>query len=288
MLGHPRWHRSLLTGASQGPENRPAMAGINAPGMPVGRFFAERRSPALRVVGVTKHFGGVQALFDVTFEVQSGEVVALVGDNGAGKSTIVKIVSGVLAPDAGEIMVDGQSASIDSPAAARALGVHTVYQDLALADNLDAVENLYLGNELVRRIGWLTWIDFREMARRTKERLADLGVATIRDVHLPVSQLSGGQRQTIAMARATLGESKVLLLDEPTAALGVQESRHVLDLILQLREQGVGVLVVSHNIQDVFEVADRVVVLRLGRIVAILNKSEVSPEKVVGAIMGVS
>lgn len=269
-------------------DNRSGTAGLSPPETPAGRPLTERLNPALRVIGLAKHFGGVQALSDVTFEVWPGEVVALVGDNGAGKSTIVKVVSGVLAPDTGEIMVDGQRAAINSPAEARALGVHTVYQDLALADNLDSVENLYLGNELVRRIAWLTWVDFREMARRTEERLAELGVATIRDVHLPVSHLSGGQRQTIAMARATLGESKVLLLDEPTAALGVQESRHVLDLILQLRQQGVGVLIVSHNIQDVFEVADKVVVLRLGRIAAILNKSEATPEKVVGAIMGVA
>lgn len=243
---------------------------------------------ALRVEKISKHFGGIEALASVSFEVKRHEVVALVGDNGAGKSTLVKIISGVLTADTGELFVNGERVSIRSPSEATALGIHTVYQDLALANNLDATENLFLGQEPVRTLGPLRWVDFGSMTQRSKELLASLGIATIHDLRVPVAQLSGGQRQTVAMARAMLADSAALLLDEPTAALGVQESRHVLDLILRLREHGAAVVVVSHNIQDVFEVADRIVVLRLGRVGAILRRAETTPEKVVGAIMGVA
>ncbi|HEX9993159.1 MAG TPA: ATP-binding cassette domain-containing protein [Acidimicrobiales bacterium] len=244
-------------------------------------------TPLLELRGVSKRFGAVQALTDVDFEVDAGEVVALVGDNGAGKSTLVKAIAGIHRIDDGEFRFEGRTVDVTGPKDAAALGIATVYQDLALCDNLDVVANLFLGRE--RRAtgptGALRWLDEATMEQEARELLARLSVS-IPDVRIPVASLSGGQRQSIAVARSTMGSPKLVLLDEPTAALGVAQTRQVLDLIRRLREQGLGVLVISHNLVDVFAVADRIVVLRLGRRVATLSKEEATAETVVAAITG--
>ncbi|HEY8581716.1 MAG TPA: ATP-binding cassette domain-containing protein [Capillimicrobium sp.] len=238
--------------------------------------------PVLELRGISKRFGAVQALSGVDFSVGAGEVVALVGDNGAGKSTLVKVMSGIYAPDDGEYLFDGEPVKVNGPQAASDLGIATVYQDLALADNLDVVGNLFLGNE---EVGGARQLDETGMERRAKELLGTLST-TIPSVRSEVSGLSGGQRQQVAIARSLLGEPKIVLLDEPTAALGVPQTRQVLDLIRRLRERGLGVVVISHNLADVFEVADRIFVLYLGRPNGDLRPSEVSREDVVGAITG--
>ncbi|HEY5154240.1 MAG TPA: ATP-binding cassette domain-containing protein [Acidimicrobiales bacterium] len=238
--------------------------------------------PLLRLQGISKRFGAVQALTDVDFEVSPGEVVALVGDNGAGKSTLIKVVSGIFHADSGSFRFDGQERHIASPAAATALGISTVYQDLALCDNLDVVANLYLGQEptTVTRL-----IDEPNLERDATMLLRRLAVS-IPDVRTPVASLSGGQRQSVAVARATIGEPKLVILDEPTAALGVPQTMQVLNLIRRLREQGMAVIVISHNLIDVFAVADRIAVLRLGRMVANYQAADSSGEQVVAAMTG--
>ncbi len=241
---------------------------------------------ALRVTDVSKSFGLVQALDHVSLTVEHGEVVALVGDNGAGKSTLVKIISGVVPADEGELHVHGERVAIHSPTDAAARGIRTIFQDLALADNLNVVENLFLGRELSRGVGPVHWVDFAAMRQRTAAVLSELGIGTIPDIGAPVAQLSGGQRQTVAVARATLDNCAILLLDEPTASLGLREARNVMELVHRLRAQGTGIVIISHNIRQVFEVADRIVVLHLGRIGAVFEKSETTPETVVKAIMG--
>src|SRR5258708_2426350 len=238
--------------------------------------------PLLRMAGIGKTFGAVRALHGVDLEVYPGEVVGLVGDNGAGKSTLVKTISGVIAADEGQIFVDGKPVIINSPQAASQLGIETVYQDLALCDNLDVVSNLFLGHEIRSKFGFL---NENEMEKQ------GLAVLLTLDVKLPsaralVAALSGGQRQSIAVAKTLLRKAKVVLLDEPTAALGVAQTRHVLDLIRRLREQGLGVVVISHNIVDVFEVADRIVVLRLGQRVATFDVQNTTSNQVIGAITG--
>ena len=253
-----------------------------APDLPASATAGE----ALRVVNVTKAFGNVQALDGVGMSVAHGEVVALVGDNGAGKSTLVKIISGVISPDEGEIYVDGERSAIRSPHEASDHGIQAIHQDLALADNLNVVENLFLGRELSRALGPVRWVDFAAMKRRTSEALADLGVGMISDLGVPVSELSGGQRQTVAVARATLTNCAVLLLDEPTASLGLREARNVMELVARLRTQGTGIVIITHNIRQVFEAADRIVVLHLGKVGAVFQKSETTPAAVVKAIMG--
>jgi D-xylose transport system ATP-binding protein len=244
-------------------------------------------SPVLALKGVSKSFGPVQALTDVDFEVHDGEVVALVGDNGAGKSTLVKAIAGIHGADEGQILFEGQEVKIASPTDATALGIATVYQDLALCDNLDVVENLYLGRE---RIGEgpasvTRALDETAMEKRTGELLSRLAV-TITDVRAEVGTMSGGQRQQVAIARSLLGDPKVVLLDEPTAALGVRQTAMVLGLIKRLREEGHGVVVISHNLADVFEVADRIFVLRLGRYAGDFPVGEASQEDIVAAITG--
>lgn len=244
------------------------------------------RVPALQLTNISKAFGAVQALRDVDFEVYPGEVVGLVGDNGAGKSTLVKTIAGVNVPDTGEIFVNGQRAHISGPSDATHLGIETVYQDLALCDNLDVVNNLYLGREAVStRIGPLSPLNELEMERRTVEVLRSLDVK-IPSVRSVVASLSGGQRQSIAVAKTILRNARVVLLDEPTAALGVAQTRQVLTLIKRLREQGLAVVVISHNLADVFEVVDRVVVMRLGRRIATFDIHTTTPERVVAAITG--
>ncbi len=244
------------------------------------------RVPALQMTNISKAFGAVQALRDVDFEVYSGEVVGLVGDNGAGKSTLVKTIAGVNVPDTGEIFVNGQRAHIIGPSDATHLGIETVYQDLALCDNLDVVNNLYLGREAVTaRVGPISPLNELEMERRTVEVLRQLEVK-LPSVRSVVASLSGGQRQSIAVAKTILRNAKVVLLDEPTAALGVAQTRQVLNLIKRLREQGLAVVVISHNLADVFEVVDRVIVMRLGRRIATYDIHNTTPEQVVAAITG--
>jgi D-xylose transport system ATP-binding protein len=238
--------------------------------------------PLLELRGVEKRFGVVQALAGVDFHVAAGEVVGLVGDNGAGKSTLVKVMSGIGPADAGEYLWEGRPVLVRSPQDASRLGVATVYQDLALCDNLDVVANLYVGKEITAPKGW---IDEIGMERRSHELLQTLSV-TIPSVRSEVGSLSGGQRQSVAIARSLLGEPKVVLLDEPTAALGVQQTRQVLDLIGRLREHGLGVVVISHNLADLFEVVDRIFVLRLGRKAAEFDAEATSREEVVAAITG--
>jgi D-xylose transport system ATP-binding protein len=224
----------------------------------------------------------VEALREVAFEVRAGEVVALVGDNGAGKSTLVKAISGAQPADDGEIRFDGRPVTIHSPHDATQLGIATVYQDLALCENLDVVANLYLGRE--QRTGRL--LDEPAMERRTRGLLDELAVRTLRSVRTAVASLSGGQRQTVAIARAMLGEPRLVLLDEPTAALGVAQTAQVLELIRRLRGQGLGVVVISHNLADVFRVADRIIVLRLGRRVGTFEAGDAGEDDVVAAITG--
>jgi D-xylose transport system ATP-binding protein len=237
--------------------------------------------PVLSVRGASKRYGAVRALDGADLDVYAGEVVALVGDNGAGKSTLVKVVSGAVMPDAGTIRFDGEQVRIHDPADAQALGITTVFQDLALCENLDVVANLYLGVE-ARRHGVLGEIG---MERRARDLLTSLDVK-IPDVRSPVAALSGGQRQSVAIARALLGEPKMVILDEPTAALGVEQTAQVLDLIGRLRRRGLAVLLISHNLADVRAVSDRVVVLRLGRNAGTFETGAASQEDIVAAITG--
>ena len=242
----------------------------------------------LELRGISKHFGAVQALTEVDFEVYPGEVVALVGDNGAGKSTLVKCVAGTHAPDEGQIVFEGREVKIASPSDATHLGIETVYQDLALCDNLDVVQNMFLGRERVvgNLPGLVVPLSELDMERRSLDVLVGLRVTTIGSVRTKVASLSGGQRQSVAISKAVMWNSKVVLLDEPTAALGVAQTEQVLALIARLREQGLGVVIISHNLAEVLDVADRIIVLRLGRRVATFNRGEASPDDVVGAITG--
>jgi D-xylose transport system ATP-binding protein len=244
--------------------------------------------PTLSLTGISKSFGAVQALHNVDFEVWAGEVVGLVGDNGAGKSTLIKVIAGVNPADSGHIFLDGKEVHIAAPTDANRLGIETVYQDLALADNLDVVANLYLGREDVTppipALGGV--LSETEMEQRTLDVLRQLDVKTIKSVRVPVAALSGGQRQSIAVAKTILRRAKVVLLDEPTAALGVAQTRQVLHLIRRLRSNGLAVVVISHNLADIFEVVDRVIVLRLGQRVGSYDIASTTPEKVVSAITG--
>jgi D-xylose transport system ATP-binding protein len=235
----------------------------------------------LALRGVSKRFGAVQALTDVELEVHAGEVVALVGDNGAGKSTLVKTIAGVHPIDEGAIEWDGRPVTISKPNDAQNLGIATVYQDLALCDNIDVVGNLYLGRE-IRKRGVL---DEVEMERRSRELLDTLSIR-IPSVRIPIASLSGGQRQVVAIARSMLGEPKLVILDEPTAALGVEQTAQVLDLVERLRERGHAVILISHNMADVKAVADKVAVLRLGRNNGIFEVKSTSQEEIISAITG--
>ena len=233
--------------------------------------------------GLTKWFGGLRAVHDLTLELFAGQVLALVGDNGAGKSTALKMLAGSLRPDGGSILLDGESVRLASPRAARTLGIETVYQDLALADTLEVVQNVFSGRELTR-YGFLRRV---EMATLTASLLEDFKVH-IPNVFAQISSLSGGQRQGCAISRAVRGGSRVLLLDEPTAALGIAERRNVLELIKHLRDSGIAVLIISHNLPDVFEVADRITVLRRGERVGNVAAAEVEATDVVAMITGLS
>ncbi len=252
---------------------------------PVSAVRTER--PLLQTKGISKRFGAVQALTEVDFELYPGEVVALVGDNGAGKSTLIKIIAGVYQADAGSICVDGQEVKAHTPANATRLGIETVYQDLALCDNLDVVANMFLGREATGVVPpVLRPLSELDMEGRALDVLDSLNVTTIGSVRTRVAALSGGQRQSVAISKAVMWNSKIVILDEPTAALGIAQTAQVQELIRRLREQGLGVVVITHNIQQVFEVADRIVVLRLGRRAASFERAKTTPEAVVAAIMG--
>jgi D-xylose transport system ATP-binding protein len=238
-------------------------------------------APTLELRKISKSFGSVQALREADFEVGRREVMALVGDNGAGKSTLIKCVAGINPIDSGEILFEGKPVTIHGPKDAAKLGIEFVYQDLALCDNLDVVQNMYLGREVHDPIFRL-----REapMEQKTTETLKSLSVTTIRSVRQPVATLSGGQRQSVAVARAVMWNNRVVFLDEPTAALGVAQTHQVLELVKRLREQGLAVVFVSHNLNDVFEVADRITVLRLGQNVGVYETSKTNEQEVVQAI----
>jgi ABC-type sugar transport system ATPase subunit len=226
--------------------------------------------PLLRLRGLSKNFGPVQALTGVDLDVRAGEVTALVGDNGAGKTVLIKCIAGIHSPDQGEIFWEGEAVRLSTPREAAALGIETVYQDLALCNNLDIVQNMFLGRELVHGVA----LDEEQMETAAQETLSGLAVTTVRSIRQPVASLSGGQRQSVAIAKAVLGNTKLVIMDEPTAALGVAQTAMVLALARRLAEQGHAALVVSHNMNDVFEVADRIAVLYLGRMVALRPAAE--------------
>jgi D-xylose transport system ATP-binding protein len=251
-----------------------------------GRSPSEK-PPLLQARGIVKNFGAVSVLRGVDFEAPAGMVTALLGDNGAGKSTLIKCIAGTYVPDGGEILIDGAPQHFHTPSDATQAGIETVYQDLALCDNLDVVANLFLGREQVRTIvpGVLQPMNEETMEQQAREALSVLQI-NIPSVRNLVAQLSGGQRQCIAVAKAVLWSPKVVILDEPTAALGVAQTRQVLDLVKRLRERGLAVIIITHNMVDVFEVADRAVVMRLGRRVANFNIADVTTEDVVAAITG--
>ncbi|MER7830596.1 MULTISPECIES: ATP-binding cassette domain-containing protein [unclassified Streptomyces] len=238
-------------------------------------------TPVLALRGVSKRFGAVQALTDVDLEIHAGEVVALLGDNGAGKSTLVKTISGVHPIDEGTIEWQGRPVRVTRPNDAQELGIATVYQDLALCDNLDVVANLFLGTELRRA----SVLDEIAMEKRAKELLDTLSIR-IPSVRIPVASLSGGQRQVVAIARALIGNPKIVILDEPTAALGVEQTAQVLDLVERLRENGHGVILITHNMADVRAVADRAAILRLGRNNGVFDVKDTSHEEIIAAITG--
>jgi simple sugar transport system ATP-binding protein len=243
--------------------------------------------PLLEARSVQKHFGRVVALREANFTLRPNEVHALVGDNGAGKSTLIKIISGVFPADSGEIAIDGRPVTIATPREARELGIETVYQDLALADQLDTSGNLFLGREQLRPppLSWFGFLDKKAMRRRAQEEMRRLKVG-IQSVDQPVLSLSGGQRQAVAVARAIAWGTRIVIMDEPTAALGVRESSMVLELIKEVRSQGLAVVMVSHNLPEVFAVADRITVLRNGKTIVTLDKSETSLEAIVGMMTG--
>jgi simple sugar transport system ATP-binding protein len=241
----------------------------------------------LEARGIVKRFGHVHALRGADFAASPGEVVALIGDNGAGKSTLVKVLSGTIQPDAGEIRFEDRRVALPSPVAARSLGIETVYQDLALAPDLEPAANMFLGREQLRGgvLGWFGLLDNKAMRRRTDESFKGLAIG-LQSTTAPVKSLSGGQRQSVAVSRAVTWASKVLFLDEPTAALGVMATQRVLDLIRRVRDRGIAVVLVSHNMPEVLQVSDRIEVLRLGRRVATFKASEASMEDLVGAMTG--
>jgi len=236
--------------------------------------------PLLELRNLTKAFGSVQALSGVDMEVRSGEVMALVGDNGAGKSTLIKCIAGTHTADSGEIVYEGREVKIHGPKDAGRLGIEVVYQDLALCDNLDVVQNVYLGREVNR----FQILNEAAMEQTTSATLKSLAVTTIRSVRQPVATLSGGQRQSVAVAKAVQWNSKLVILDEPTAALGVAQTEQVLALVRRLGEQGLAVILISHNLHDVFETADRITVLRLGRTVGLFDRRTTTQQAVVEAI----
>jgi len=244
--------------------------------------MSEQSSPVIELKSVAKSFGAVKVLTDVNFVAYSGQVTALVGDNGAGKSTLIKGIAGVQPYDSGTIHFEGKEVQINAPIDASALGIEVVYQDLALCDNLDVVQNMFLGREMVRKVS----LDEESMELKAKKTLADLSVRNISSVRQKVSNLSGGQRQTVAIARSVLWENKLVVLDEPTAALGVSQTKQVLKMVRNLADSGLAVILISHNMQEVTAVADRIQILRLGQMVANLKASETNLNSIVSHITG--
>ncbi|MBF2758948.1 MAG: sugar ABC transporter ATP-binding protein [Ectothiorhodospiraceae bacterium AqS1] len=298
-FGHPHRgpDRRRLPIRSQDRRGRRAVAGIH------GRGFDHRRGgdgsvdtqgigvslPVLQAKGLVKRYGHVVAMDDCDFELEAGEILAVIGDNGAGKSTLIKALSGAVIPDAGEILLDGRPVAFGSPIEARRAGIETVYQNLALLPALSIVDNMFLGRE-IRSPGfvgkWLRRLDREEMRRVARKNLTELGLLTIQDIDQAVETLSGGQRQGVAVVRAVAFGSKVVIMDEPTAALGVREGRRVLDLIREVRDRGLPIVLISHNMPHVFEVADRIHVHRLGRRIAILDPAEVDMSAAVAIMTG--
>jgi ABC-type sugar transport system ATPase subunit len=249
----------------------------DARGGPPSGSPLQEAEPLLRLRGVSKHFGPVRALSDVDLDVPAGQVTALAGDNGAGKSVLIKCIAGIHAPEAGQMWWGGEPVRIHGPRDAATLGIATVYQDLALCDNLDIVQNMFLGRERVDRGS----LDEESMETAAKETLSSLAVTTVRSIRQPVASLSGGQRQSVAIAKAVLWQSKLVIMDEPTAALGVAQTAMVLELVRRLADRGHAVMIVSHNMNDVFEVADRIGVLHLGKMVAVRPIAELDRQIVV-------
>jgi ABC-type sugar transport system ATPase subunit len=269
----------LVTTPSAADGARPA-SGSRAPSPaattnPAGRSGED--APLLELRGVGKNFGPVQALTDINLTIPAGKVTALVGDNGAGESTLIKTISGIWQPDGGQILWEGRPVHLHSPKAATDLGIATVYQDLALCDNLDIVQNMFLGREELKR--WQ--LDEIDMELQAKQTLADLSVVTVRSIRQPVGSLSGGQRQAVAVARAVMQNAQLVIMDEPTAALGVTQTKVVLDLIETLSSRGIAVLVISHNLTDVLNAADRIAVLYLGRMAAVEPVEQVDTASIV-------
>ena len=248
---------------------------------PLAAASAAASSPILELRGVSKKFGHVQALLDADFALLHGEIMALVGDNGAGKSTLIKVSAGAHPPDAGEVRIDGHAVHLPNPRAATALGIATVYQDLALVDQRSIAANLFLGREPTRGLT----VDHRRMAAEAEETLAKLRIR-IPSVHTLVGNLSGGQRQAVAIGRAMAQNSRIVILDEPTAALGVEQQQFVLELVMQLKAAGHAIVLISHNLAHVFAVADRITVMRAGRRVGVRRKSGTNNEEIIGMIVG--
>ena len=249
------------------PDGRPAS---RSTGQPDGQ-------PLLRLAGIGKNFGPVRALYDINLDIPAGQVTALMGDNGAGKSTLIKTISGIWQPDQGEIFWEGRPVHMSTPKAADDLGIATVYQDLALCDNLDIVQNMFLGHEPTK----LWQLDEISMELTAKQTLKDLSVVSVRSIRQPVGSLSGGQRQAVAVAKAVMRKAQLVIMDEPTAALGVTQTRVVIDLIGRLSSQGIAVLVISHNLTDVMSVADRIAVLYLGRLAGVAPKAQLDTASVI-------
>ncbi|HKM58931.1 MAG TPA: ATP-binding cassette domain-containing protein [Chthoniobacterales bacterium] len=245
----------------------------------------QRSAPLLEADKVSKRFGGVHALKEVSLTLFPGEVLALAGDNGAGKSTLIKIISGVHPPDGGVLRYEGKEIKLDNPHQARAYGIETIYQDLALADNLDVGANVFLGREPVRRFFGLPFVDRVKMRTEAEKTLEALDIHIHRH-SLPIRSLSGGQRQSVAIGRAIHWKARVLIMDEPTAALGVPEQRKVMELIANLKQSGVGVIFISHNLIDIFQVSDRIIVLRRGTKVGEVQKTETNPDAIVKLMVG--
>jgi D-xylose transport system ATP-binding protein len=244
------------------------------------------RQPLLALKGISKSFGAVEALKDVSLELYPGEVLGLVGDNGAGKSTLIKSVSGAQPPDSGELLWEGHPVTMKTPHDATVLGIATVYQDLALAENLDVVANLFLGHEVANTIPGVAVLDEVAMEQKSVELLSSLGVTTLKSVRTEVGMLSGGQRQAVAISRSLLGDPKLVLLDEPTAALGIVQTEQILRMVERLRDRGLAVVVISHNLANVFEVCDRIAVLRLGRMARVFKAEGSSREEIVASMTG--
>jgi len=239
----------------------------------------------LEARNISKRYGKVQALENIDLRLEDREILALVGDNGAGKSTLIKILAGALTKDTGEMFIDGERVEIDSPSAAKQLGIEVVYQDLALINYLNVAQNLFLGRELHKRLGFLRVLDHREMDQQARQKLSDLGVR-VKNTRTWVAKLSGGQRQSIAVARAASFGRKIVILDEPTAALGVRESQHVLEIVKELKTKGASVIIITHNMEHAFAVADRFMVIRLGRLVGVRKRAETNIDEIVKMITG--